>query len=425
MLVHLGALLAGHADGCAIDLDGAHVRYSYKHSTLLTLAVDAENGQRNSGTPSDPQEWHLPTFDLKNENKYMYKLHTVDIYFWTKEDAIHFLTAVRRVQPQHQIAIQDEPAAPAAHVDDMSPVVQKLENVAITDPSYQQGRTRDSRTTTRAFPGPPISATPQSQEASNFVPLAYNPAAPAAPETIQHREKTPPSEDGAANPLVAAATADHGQTYGVPFQNPGGFSGPPSQPLRQQSYFPGPPTDQAVASPPSQVPSAPTVQSPYAGHFQHSFAPPPTAPTSNSSPYASVPVNSPPGPPAYTPHQQQAHIPVTQYANYPDSPGIPPGMTTPGIGSPGFQSPGIYSPAAPPGGFAQYNYAPNSTAMSGTKPLMSDYSIHQQVYRPTENEVNMKHNKPMKPPRGRLEAGAGSVESRVTGFLKRIEKKVG
>jgi hypothetical protein len=353
----------------------------------------------------------------------MYRLHTVDIYFWTKEDALHFVNAIRRVLPPHQISIQDEPVAPAPHVDDMSPVVQKLENVAITDPSYQQGQTRDSRTTTTttAFAGPPISATPQSQEASNFAPLSYNPAAPAAPETIQHREKTPPPEDGAPNPLVAAAASDHGQTYGVPFQNPGGFSGPPQQPPPQHSYFPGSLVSSASAPPPSQ-PSA-TVQSPFAGHFQHSFAPPPTAPTNASNPYASAPANPPPGPPPYTP--QQTHIPVTQqFANYPGSPAMSPGMTTPGVGSPGFQATGIYSPGAPPGGFAQFNYAQTNTGMSGTKPLMNDYSIHQQVYRPTETEANMKHNKPLK--KGtRLEAAGGAVENRVGGFLKKLEKKIG
>lgn len=438
MLVYLGSLRTADADICATDLDGAHVQYSYKHSTLVTLTVDAQSGQRNSGTPADSQEWHLPTFDPRNENKYMYRLHTVDIYFWTKEDALHFVNGLRRMLPQHQIAISDEPVAPAPHADDMSPVVQKLENVAITDPSYQQGQTRSSRTTTAALPGPPISATPQSQEASNFVPMAYNPAAPAAPEVIQHREKTPPPEDGAANPLVAAATSDHGQTYGVPFQQPGfpgGFSGPPSQPAPQQSYFSGAPAAPATyaanagnaaptaALPPPQPLAA---QSPYAQHFQHSFAPPPTAPTSTSSPYASPPQNPAPGPPAYS--QQPQHIPVTQYANYPGSPGMSPGMTTPGVTSPGFPSPGIYSPAAPPGGFAQFNYTKSNPAMSGAKPLMSDYSMHQQVYRPTENEASIKHNNPikqMKPPRGKLEERAGQLEKGVGGFLKKLEKKIG
>ena len=60
-------------------MDGAHVQYSYKHSTLVTLTVGDQNNQQNSGTPADTQEWYLPTFDLRNENKYMYKLNTVDI----------------------------------------------------------------------------------------------------------------------------------------------------------------------------------------------------------------------------------------------------------------------------------------------------------------------------------------------------------
>jgi hypothetical protein len=395
------------ANYTATDLDGAHVQYSYKHSTLVTLTVDGSNGQRNNAPQSESQEWHLATFDPRNENKYMYKLHTLDIYFWAKEDALQFVNGVRRVLPQQQVAVHDEPVAPLPHHDDMSPVVQNLENVAITDPSYQQGRTRDSRNTTTSFQGPPISATPQSQEASNFAPLAYNPAAPAAPEAIKFREKTPPPQDGAANPLVAAATSDQGQTYGVPYQ---GFSGPPSQPHQPQSYFTGPP--------PSAV-----LQSPYAGHFQNSFAPPPTA--NSTDPYATA-RNPPPGPPAY--QQQAPHIPVTQYANYPGSPGISSAMTTPGIYSPGFtspqQTPGISSPNAPPGGFAQFSYGAQQQQISSMQPLVNDYSIHQQVYRPTEAEAGFKH-KPLKAPTGKLEQRAGQLENRVGSLLKRLEKKVG
>ena len=125
---------------CLPDLDRSHVQYSYNHSTLVTLIVDAENLHRNSGTAVDSQEWHLPTFDPRNENKYMYKLHTVDVYFWTKEDALIFVNGVQRVLPQHQVAIEDESVEPASQIDDMSPVVQKLENVAITDAPYQQGQ---------------------------------------------------------------------------------------------------------------------------------------------------------------------------------------------------------------------------------------------------------------------------------------------
>ena len=58
---------------------------------------------------------------------------------------------------------------------------------------------------------------------------------------------------------------------------------------------------------------------------------------------------------------------------------------------------------------------------------MNDYSIHQQVYRPTESEVGMRHNEPKKPLRKgtRVEASAGAVEKSVNGFLKKLEKKMG
>ncbi|KAE8442738.1 hypothetical protein EG329_002878 [Mollisiaceae sp. DMI_Dod_QoI] len=422
-------------------LDNAHVHYSYKHSTLVTLTVDG-TGQPNA--VQNTQEWHLPTFDPRNENKYMYRLHTVDIYFWAKEDAVVFVNGIRRVLPSQQITVQDEPIAPPPHQEDMSPVVQQLENIAISDPSYQHGRTRDSRgTTTSSIAGPPISATPQSQEASNFAPMAYNPAAPAAPEAIRHREKTPPPEDGTANPLMAAASSDQGQTFGAPPFGQG-FSGPPSQ-GQPGSYFPsalaGPPT----SAPPSQFqahqapPSA--LQSPYAQHFQNTFAPPPTAETRNA-PYAQPPPGTPntAPPPAY--QAQQTHIPVTQFAQYPGSPSLssPGGMTSPGIYSPLTSPPAAqasqpnaqFMPApepapglahavtAPPGGFAQYNYQ----GVSNTKPLNTDYGIHQQVYRPTETEA-YRPGKKLAPSKGRLEASAGHVERGVTGFLKKLEKKIG
>jgi len=335
----------------------------------------------------------------------------------------------------------------------MSPVVQKLENVAITDPSYQQGQTRSSRTDTGvSFAGPPMSALPNNQESTNFnppafestplpthepvpepetfAPLAYNPAAPAAPETIRHREKTPPPEDGALNPLMTAAASDHGQTYGIPIQQPGGLSGPSSQPQSQQSYFPGPP------GPPAPPTVSPPAQSPYSQHFQNSFAGPPSAPLNM------------PGPPAYK-AQPSPHIPVTQFAKYPTSPGLSSGLTTPGIYSPSFASPqptqttnyhpnaasanvGGHNPGPPPGGFAQYNYAQNSTAhesttkLSNTQPLSTDYAVHQQVYRPTETEASVKHNeKPLKAPTGKFEARAGQLERGMTGLFKKLEKKIG
>jgi hypothetical protein len=346
----------------------------------------------------------------------MYKLHTVDIYFWTKEDAQQFFNGIRRVLPQQQILVEDEPLLPPSHEEEMSPIVQKLENVAITDPSYQGGRTRDSRTTSTKFTRPPISATPQSEEASNFAPMAYNPAAPAAPEVIRHREKTPPPEDGAANPLMAAATSDQGQTFGIPYQGIG-FSGPPGQ-LPQQGYI----STQPASAPPapfSQPPSSTVPQSPFAHHFQNTFAPPPTL-TTKDAPYAQPP-------PAYQPQQQPQTL--NQFANYPGSPSVSSDMNTSGPYSTGFSAPATESTAAPPGGFAQYQY----TKVSNTQPLMNDYSIHQQVYRPTEVEAashGHKHKSGKtpaagKPPRGKLEDRADKLERGVGSLLKKLEKKIG
>ena len=386
----------------------------------------------------------------------MYRLHTLDIYFWTKEDALRFVNSIRRVLPQHQITIEDEPAAtpathatPLPHADAMSPVVQKLESTVISDPSYQHGQTRDSRTASTGFAGPPMSALPNSQQASNFnlsgstppastppqdrqsanfVPMAYNPAAPPAPEVIKHREKTPPPDDGATNPLVAATAQEHGQSYGPAFQQHlGGFSGPPTT-QSPGSYFPGPPGPPAGA-PPQTISQPQPVQSPHAQHFQNSFAAPPTAPINTA-------VQSPP---AYK-AEASPNVAVTQqFANYPGSPGISSGLASPAIYSPGFASsgapvPGVYNPVSPPpGGFAQYSYGQNSgTQISNTPAMHTQYSVHQQVYRPTEAEAGIKHHdkpKPAqpgtKPPGGKFEQRAGQLEKGMTGLFRKLEKKIG
>ncbi|PBP24981.1 RNA recognition motif-containing protein, partial [Diplocarpon rosae] len=194
-----------------VDLDAAHVQYSYKHSTLVMLTVEGAQGQRNS--PAEGQDWHLPAFDPRNETKYMYPLHTLDLYFWTREDA------------------------------------------------------------------------------------------------VLHREKTPPPEDGAVNPLMAAAASDQGPTLAAPYQQHA-FPGPPPQPPQQQSYFANVPLPSSA--PPSQLHSSPPPAvpiSPFAQHFQTSFAPPPTA----SSPYAQPPPASVTAtPPAYQQQQppQPSHPPA-------------------------------------------------------------------------------------------------------------------
>ena len=168
------------------DLDTAHLRYSYEHTCHVTLTV---------GELSGHEEWHLPTYDPQNQNIYHYKLHSLEIYFWKQQDALSFVNGIRRVLPPSQCEILDEPAPPPLHPAEVSAVVQQLERAAIADnhssPQQHNGASY--------FPGPPISAvsdgSPPPPPPAAFVPMAYNPAAPAAPEQVRHREKTPPPED--------------------------------------------------------------------------------------------------------------------------------------------------------------------------------------------------------------------------------------
>jgi hypothetical protein len=361
------------------DLDNTRVRYSYSKQCIVSITVDAVPGR-----PGEPNQWHLPTYDPRNENKYHYKLHSLDIYFWLQSDALQFVNGIRRVLPAAQVEVLDEPGPPAhaprGHSQNVNPLVQKLERAAISDPSY--GTPRPAQQGIPTFNPPPISAVHGASESpASFAPIAYNPAAPPAPEQIRHREKTPPPEDDGIDPLRAAVAGD----YAAPPYTPGyGPQGPLSP------GFPGPPTSgyPGVTSPgfpPSQF-----------GHLQRSQTMPVTGMNSPglASPYG---------------------------AHFPGSPGFalpPPSHTqshpTP---PPSLQSPGL----PPPGGYSSYNY---SNPVGGGIPRQGDYSIHQQAYRPTEGE-KMVHYKPKPDGKGKLGENAERLERGVTGMLKKFEKKFG
>lgn len=324
----------------------------------------------------DRNEWHLPTYDPRNENKYHYKLHSLDIYFWTQKDALQFVNGVRRVLPPAQVEVLDEPGPPQP--TGMSSVVQRLENVAISDPQYGKTDSLASETTSRdptavtaltsssellANPPPPPPAP------ASFVPMAYNPAAPAAPEAIRHREKTPPPDEDPLNPLAVAVAHDYQKQPFTP-----GF--PP------QSQFP-----LGVTSP-----GLPT-------HFA--------------------------GPPIQPGIQRAATMPAHAALASPGLPGSP-GLVPPPPPPPTTQATGNGNIAvsSPPGGFSNYTYGPQNSVRQDSH----DYSIHQQLYRPTEVEfgTNKPHQyQPKADPRGRLEENAGRLERGVSGMLKKFEKKFG
>ncbi|GJN70564.1 RNA recognition motif-containing protein [Purpureocillium lilacinum] len=365
-------------DGCKY-LDQTRVRYSYKHHCMVSLVV---------ADSVDQNEWHLPTYDPRNENKYHYKLHSLDIYFWTQADALQFVNGVRRVLPPSQVDVLDEPGPPPQPAA-ASSVVQRLERVAITDPQY--GGTDAAATapahvmvqdsspgggSAKAAAEIPVASLPPPPPppAANFAPMAYNPAAPAAPETIRHREKTPPPDEDPLNPLAVAVAYDYQKqpfTPGIPppaqhvqVTSPGlpppHFAGPPSHPGMQRAATM--PVHQGMASPyGSSFPALP------------GFAPPPPPPQPASQP--TPPASNPSGP---------------------------------------LQS---------PEGFTNYTYSQQHTPV---RQLSQDYSIHQQVYRPsTETGTTQAQYQPKQEGRSRLEENAGKLERGVTGMLKKFEKKFG
>lgn len=441
-------------------LNHIHIRHSTRFPTLCTLTVDRQAFTTEGFPPSSnasPYEWRLPTNDPRDEGNDLHRLHTLDIYFWTLDDANLFLDSVGRVLSQKHIETDRYTSDNA-----MSSVVRQLEDVAVTDPAYQNGQTRNSRTepaittappesqnvpATGIFPPPPPgappsdTATPSSQpaeqkDAANFTPLPYNPAAPAAPEPIQHREKTPPPVDGAGGTgLAAAAAADSGAGIGVPYGHqaqapmPGGtnFGPPPTQAYSTPGPMPGsyasPPPSAGLPQSGSFSSHSTSIQTPPGGPYQSHFPPntsgvPQPATTTTTTTMSFAPPPTDPNAHLYTQAQPQTQ---TMY---------PPQNMHPQL---------HHSQTMPIGGFSTYSYETTAQPQAHPHPhpyrqgSTGDYEIHSQVYRPTEAEAGSHYQKyaqqamknggqGQQRPR-KLEDGAARVENSVNRFLKKLEKK--
>ena len=409
---------------CLVELDTVKIEQTYKHPCLFTLTIDAFRG--HSGSPAtspqqDTSQWHLPSYDLTHQAKYLYRLHTVDLYFWTPDDASLFFDSLRRVVQPHQMQIVGNPNASPIHEhknDTLSPVIARLESVAISHSSRSP-----SISTTQSYPGPPTApapapaASPPNGQPGDYAPMAYNPAAPAAPEPIAHREKTPPPPDADnGTGLGAAAMQDqHPPQYGNPLQTsftPQPTSGP---------YMPGPPAPgQGFSGPPNTQRTNASGAMPGAASNPPSFAPPPSAPPPGQygSGQGSAPV---PG------IQRSNTMPVQQYGQYPGSPGLPPAPQSPPAGaalpSPGFPPQQQYQPAAPQpaGGYRQYSYGSTATQGSTGNPPQG---LHQQFYRPTEHEAGVVENEnPAAQRNSNVGKRVDKVEKGVGRFLKKLDKK--
>ncbi|KAF2007216.1 hypothetical protein P154DRAFT_453882 [Amniculicola lignicola CBS 123094] len=413
-------------------LDTVKIQQTYKHPCMFTITVDSFRSQGGSGAPSpqqDMSQWHLPAHDLRNEGKYLYRLHTLDIYFWTPEDATMFLDSMKRVVQPHQLEITANPSPLHAEhkTDVMNPLVAKLEKAAVSHTSRSP-----SISTTQSFPGPPTAPAPTASPAAsgNYAPIAYNPAAPAAPEPIAHREKTPPPPDAAdGTGLGTAAANDHAPQYASPFQAtfaPQSTAGPymPGPPSRTQT-FSGPPTPGIQRTNTAGTLPPPPAQSPPQGQaYPQQFAPPPSAP-----PPGQYDANGTPTPGL----QRHSTMPVQQYANQPPTPGYAP-LQSPGMpGTPGhaaMASPGYapqnYQPLAspPPGGYSTFQYGSTSQQNPPDPYNPQQQQQQQQTYRPTEQESTVNHNEPAPPPRNsNIGKKAEKVEKGVGRFLKKLDKK--
>ncbi|RMZ90862.1 hypothetical protein DV736_g1911, partial [Chaetothyriales sp. CBS 134916] len=430
----------------------------------MTVIVDGASPgtSPHSAKPGrEPDEWKLPSADPRESGKQNYRIHTMDVYFWAEEDARSVIQTLQQLLDPTQLDVAELQPVPhsdlqteqesSRHENIVHPVVQNLENVAISDPAYQNGQTRDAYSqardlqqrrqppqaepATNLIPPPPqlqhpdasvspvsaISSTESKQKqheaGQSFAPMAYNPAAPAAPEPISHREDTPPPlDDGHGTGLAAAAA--HDRVYGQPNSQPwtgvphpnqyGLYSSPPAQSF--SSLPPPPASATSFAGPPSAGSGAHPEQSRYTSSIaaEH-YIPSQTSPSSNRS---SDPVETP-GSQFYSsisggPHKPLAHV-QPQYADY--------------LSANSRSTP-------PPGGYSQYNY---SQASQGQAVPSGGYEIHSQVYRPTEAEAKGHGNHHHRPSRtdtgqsgpGRKESRADKVEKGVSKLFKKVDKKFG
>ncbi|KIX94009.1 uncharacterized protein Z520_10346 [Fonsecaea multimorphosa CBS 102226] len=479
-------------------LDGAKVINSHRFPTRVTFVVDGVSAPAATSPSSprsgrDPDEWRLASSDPRDPGTSKYRIHTIDAYFWSQDDSKLVLDIFKRLLQPAQLDIDDDVHEEQPdHHDMVSPVVQNLEHVAISDPAYKEVQ-HDSPSAQHSHPvqqlptaqpappaavfraspgGPAASASPNSATASiggrssvkdskpaatDYTPLAYNPAAPAAPEPIAHREDTPPPIDAVdGTGLAAAARHDHPyvpqQQHPQPFAGshtaqPGAYGGQygPVQPSFGPHATTSPvpsfgPQAAATVPPPSFGPHAasPPLQTSPRTSVSTNFGPPPTGASATGigsdsgsrHPSAAAQTYVPHGqgqqdPNAHIFGQQNVQTPGTQFYQsingQPHKPLQHVQPQYPDYLAAGQAPPPPSVPAPPLGGYSTYNYAQAQQA----QPPAGAYDIHSQVYRPTEAEHHSHHHKPSKSGSQHKPSHTEKIEKGVGKWIKKIEKNFG
>ena len=440
------------------------VRQIEQHQTLVTVIVDGYQGASGASPPIQYPEhyWQLPKADPQPGGNILSRLHTVDIYFWSAGDADSFTAILRKLLRPEQL---DLPIATIPQEQAPSPVIQRLENLAIKDPAYHDGQPSNSNSALAASI-PQSNAlvvkeeTPKAKQPeipTTYQLLAYNPASPPAPEKIAHRDKTPPPPDsGAGTGLAAVAYRDQSHSgfsptsqpqgwtpYAAYGQSPGphGYSNPPAGQAHSGSYVPPPPPQPGYigSSPQSQEHKNPSVSSstyvpssnpyiPGAG-----YTPSPPGYRGSQAPF------SPPGKLSFEgpPKDPNAHLYGTG-SKPPDSPateilgnsyvsGQPPLQHLQPQYADYLDSRRQSQQQTPEGGYSNYQYEqPPQHHHHHHHHSSNKHSVHNEWYQPTEAEAH-KH-KPQRPPgspAGKLEQRAEKVEKGIGRLLKKVEKKIG
>lgn len=444
----------------------------------MTVIVDGFGGQKGvTSTPVQYPEhhWRLPNTDPRNEGKFLFRLHTLDIYFWTSEDANSFIEIVEKLLLQPQLEILDVPAALSAHEQLMSPIVQNLEKVAIQDPAYHNGQTRSSSSAAQSFSPPPVTSDnregvqtrSKAEDSKSFQPLVYNPAAPPAPEVIKHREKTPPPPESEGGTGLAAA-AYHDSTrpaHQSPSQLQGSLSHPPygqsavppgfnslHQGQPQNPYASSSPSTGYIANPTSAQdnrtssissfpPAPPLVSKATSSSYTNisAYAPPPQKPENSLVPHPN-PVNTLFSPPPKDPRAQS----YGKDPNRPDSPTAEI-LGNSYVGGPQQPLQHLQPQYAdyletrrqsqqPEGGYSNFQYEQQQQQQHHHhhhkhQSPSNEYDVHSQAYRPTESEAQRhKHRKASEntgQQPGKLEQKAEKVEKGINRLFKKVEKKIG
>ncbi|SZE99309.1 unnamed protein product [Blumeria hordei] len=376
-------------------LDKVLVHYSYSHSNLITLSVDQSEGR----------DWYRPVFDEGHESGFLHDLYTVDLYFWKHLDAIQLLDAIRRVVPPDQIKILDEPDIPLIlHNSTDLRLTQEPENATSHNSTYGH---RDTQEPHLVFPRPPISATPPNCLISSHTPLAYDPAAPAAPEKIVHREKTPPPEDNEDNILTVATSSELYQPSRMKGEST--FSRSPLQ-----SHYSGSTHEalqQAYKSQHSiQLSTADT-------HFIPPFQPL-LAPSGTT--------NQPSFLMSYQAPEYQNHLihstPNPTYSSTIMNPCVNFDVSSDvsGINS----RPSLQTKLSPSPDESNLKY----THIQDVHSIgfhVSENSLNQRAYRPAEHDSTPKSAKPLRSPGWKLEERAAKLERGVGSLFRKLEKKIG